>query len=62
MKLEDIKKTLVHSAEVQLKRAIYDACGIIDDAEKISEIVLSTLDEVYKDVSSEVGEVEDYSE
>lgn len=64
MKLEDIKNSVVHQCEVNLKRSLYDLC-VFRNREYIDGLVMATLDDVFdyyrptdevseEDLSSEV--------
>ena len=46
MKLEDIIKSLEHAAEVELQRAIYNACGILPRFE-VEDIFNKTVKDIY---------------
>ena len=46
MKLEDIKKSLEHAAEVELQRAVYNACGILD-RDSVEGIFTDTIRDIY---------------
>lgn len=46
MKLEDIKKSLEHAAEVELQRAIYNACGLLARSE-VDDIYNKTVKDIY---------------
>ena len=46
MKLEDIKKSLSHAAEVELQRALYNAAGILEVSE-IQKILHATMNDIY---------------
>lgn len=55
MKLEDIKKSVVHQCEVNLKRSIYDL-AVFCHREYIDALVMATLDDVFDfNSSDEVG-------
>lgn len=46
MKLEDIKKSLEHAAEVELQRALYNACGILART-AVEDICEMTIKDIY---------------
>lgn len=48
MKLVDIRLSQRHAFEVNLKRAIYDACCLLDEGD-ITNICFDTLNEVFHD-------------
>ena len=46
MKLEDIKKSLEHAAEVELQRAIYNAAGLLERS-RLNAVISDTIFDIY---------------
>ena len=46
MKLDDIKKAVVHAAEAEFKRAFYNLASVMD-VDDVSKLYHSLFDEVY---------------